>query len=147
MWDLVRATAMLAGRRCATGDTTTIIHTRAHLTAITELTGLRAGSSLAPAHGMAGVEAGAVVGADEAGADAGSTVAGDGATTDAALRTLRVEVFTAVGLTVVADSVAVAADSTAAEAADSMEAVVVVGSTVEAAEDSTAVAVDTGNRG
>jgi len=139
VWDLGRATDMLADRRCAITDITTIIRTLVRLTGTTGLTGLWVVCLSAPARGMAG-EAVGVVGA-VAGVDAavgtmtaGSEVEGLGvgvaSTADAALR-------------VGADSDMVRlVDSTAAAGSTAVLLMVAEGSTAEVA--STVVeAVDT----
>jgi len=132
-----------------------IILTRAHPTAITGLTGLRAESSSALVRGMAGAvvgEAGAVVGATvvaSAGlvsADAASVVAVLWADADSSvdvdLRTVQLVASMAVQASTVvgADSTVVGADSTVVGADSMVEG---VDSMVEVA--STVVAVDTGN--
>ena len=143
---------MLAGRRYASGDTTTIIHTRARLTASMGPTGLWVECLSAPAPGMAGDVLGVGVVGAVAGVDAVGTVMGEGLAAagslvaealpaDAASRAVRLAAFT-----VVVDSMA-RADSMAAEASRVVApstVAAVVGSTAAAVADT---AVDTGNRG
>lgn len=146
--DSVRAT--LAPRPFAIMDTTTITHTRARPTAITDLIGSQVESSSVPVRGITGT--GAVAGVT----DAATTDAEDGAVMDAAaimvgaampdadmLATVMLDKATHVvaraasgAVRLAADSTAAVVDSTVAEAADSTEVAVVV---------STAAEADTGN--
>jgi hypothetical protein len=157
---LGRVTAMLADRRYATTDTTTIILTLARLTGTTDLTGLRAESLSAPARGMAGdargvgvvgvAALGAVLtvmaeGSEAAGSEVEGSLVGVALTADAdssavevltaAALAARLEASTAVQFMAVAGSTVTAeAGSTAAVVVDTLAA-------------DTAVVADTGKRG
>jgi hypothetical protein len=147
VWDLVRGMAMLAARRCATGDTTTTRLTRARLTAITDLTGSQVGYLSAPARGSAGDGVGGDAALGVASTGAGSDVmASDAAlgamVSDAALRAVE-RGSEAARQTV--STAAVASEDLAAEgSADPAVAVstAAVGSTVVAAVVSMAAAVE-----
>jgi len=142
VWALVRAT--LAQLRFAITATTIIIRTLARPTAITDLIGSQAESSLAPVPGTAdiGAVAAGVLDAVSAGGDsADADLTAVEVLADAALSAVLLGASMAVVFTVVAGSVAVAG-STVVAVVDSTAAVEEASTVV----DSTAAVEDTDNR-